>query len=225
MLHAQKYKMLHAQKYNLSHLADFRTYVHGPIQDDEALFLYSLCKMIRPSTILEFGVLDGLSSLNFASAKDSSAHLYSFDRRDGCIQKARQKCHAFANCFFSVLDCTAFCHTHVANRQVDIFFLDCSHVLEKNQICIESVIPCMSDAGIIIIHDTGFYYKDTVPDWHVSFNRNFEDSDRMPVILAEQKTVDWMRESHSDWSQINFHSRNHFRHGMTFLQRSSFLSR
>ena len=55
--------------YNLSHLnqPDHQMVV-GPIQDDEALFLYSIVRAMRMKNILEVGGLNGYSAKNFLEA-------------------------------------------------------------------------------------------------------------------------------------------------------------
>jgi predicted O-methyltransferase YrrM len=221
----------HEKKYDLRHLSLFQTYVHGPIQDDEALFLYSICKMIRPKTIVEFGILDGLSTLNFAASKDSDCFLYGFDLNQNSIDKSRERCRSFQNCFFSQIDCVDFTPELIGFRKIDLVFLDCSHDFLKNKICIEKFLPSMNESAIICIHDTGFYHKqilDSMPPSHFvkypKFKKRFDQKELSPVIEDEQKTVDWMRSEHGEWAQLNLHSLHRFRHGVTILQKSSYLA-
>ena len=55
--------------YNLSHLSQPENQdVWGPIQDDEALFLYSIIRGCRLERILEIGGLSGYSANNFLQA-------------------------------------------------------------------------------------------------------------------------------------------------------------
>ncbi len=64
-------------KYDLSHLIQNENQdVWGPIQDDEALFLYGLIRTARIKTILEIGGLNGYSSMNFLKALDFSKKKY-----------------------------------------------------------------------------------------------------------------------------------------------------
>lgn len=56
-------------KYDLSHLTqDDNQHVWGPIQDDEALFLYSIIRASRLKRIFEIGGLSGYSAQNFLNA-------------------------------------------------------------------------------------------------------------------------------------------------------------
>ena len=69
--------------YDLKHLTqndDQR--VLGPIQDDEALFLYSVIRGSRMRRVLEIGGLSGYSATNFLAAMCASgpgAMLYTVD--------------------------------------------------------------------------------------------------------------------------------------------------
>ena len=55
--------------YDLTHLTQNENQrVLGPIQDDEALFLYSIIRGCRLERILEIGGLNGYSARNFLKA-------------------------------------------------------------------------------------------------------------------------------------------------------------
>ena len=55
--------------YNLSHLTQpDDQLVFGPVQDDEALFLYAVVRVMRLRRILEVGGLGGYSARNFLEA-------------------------------------------------------------------------------------------------------------------------------------------------------------
>jgi len=215
----------------LNHLAYFETYKHGPIQKDEALFLYAVCKMIRPKTILEFGIQDGLSTLNFALAKDKDCFLFSFDIKKDCVNRAFEKIKEIENCFLLVKDCQEFSVEDVKNRPIDLCFLDAAHILEINKKCIRKFIPHMSDTGIIAIHDTGAWSKEACS----SFPSNYKISPRMktflddketrflPAVASERLTVNWFLEEYPEYSQIHFHSATFFRHGITLIQKKGHL--
>lgn len=215
-------------KYDLNHLGMFETFVHGPIQDDEALFLFSLCKMIRPKTIVEFGMFTGMSTWNFAKAKDDSCFLYGFDLNENAVKRATDRCCGIKNCFFKWLDYTKFSKDHIDKRNIDLVFLDCSHDFEKNKICLNSFLPLMTDNAILAIHDTGFYHRDIIkslPSSHRKkyprFAQRFASGELSPVVKDEQLTVDWIKTSFPEWSHINLFSIDHFRHGITILQKST----
>jgi predicted O-methyltransferase YrrM len=63
--------------YDLSHLTQpQKQNVVGPIQDDEALFLYSLIRTMRLKRILEIGGDVGYSATNFLKAIGGNGIVY-----------------------------------------------------------------------------------------------------------------------------------------------------
>ena len=221
--------MLKINPIPVTHLNKYSTYIHGPIQRDEALFLYSLCKMVRPGLIVEFGLQDGLSSLNFCIAKDASCFHYGYDLDENSVNKTKEKCKNYKNCFFEKMNCIDFNSSKIGNKLIDICFLDCSHNLEINKICILKILPCLSAQGILAIHDTGNWSKVGFESAPESFKnssklaRRFKTAVSVPAVRAEQLTVNWLLESHPEYSQIHFHSKNYFRHGITLIQKKNSL--
>ena len=66
--------------YDLSHLTQpDNQQVGGPIQDDEALFLFALVRAMRLRRILEIGGLDGYSAGNFLKAIGPEGVVYTVD--------------------------------------------------------------------------------------------------------------------------------------------------
>ena len=67
-------------KYNLEHLTQDSTQsTPGPIQDDEALLMFSLIKVTRIKRILELGAGNGYSAKNFCEAIGNNGTVYSVD--------------------------------------------------------------------------------------------------------------------------------------------------
>lgn len=214
------------------HFNLFQTYAHGPIQRDEAMFLYSLVKMIRPETIVEFGLQFGLSAYNFVLAKDNFCHYYGFDIEEWCIQKCWKLCQNQPNTRFTKLNCLDFNSRHIDERKIDLVFFDCAHHVEINKSTIANILPCMSDDGIFIIHDTGIFstesrqyfpieYRDNFPQmWHRWSNSHKDEF----VLVEERHTANWFKENYPNYEQIHFHSKIFFRCGMTFFQKKKILS-
>ena len=66
--------------YNLTHLTqDDSQNVAGPIQDDEALFLYSIIQGMRLKRVFEIGGLNGYSATNFLRAVGKDGVVYTCD--------------------------------------------------------------------------------------------------------------------------------------------------
>ena len=78
-------------KYDLRHLTQRSNQnVMGPVQDDEALFLFALIKCCRFTRILEIGGLKGYSAINFIKAISFSeqGRVYTVD-----IDTVKKKAH------------------------------------------------------------------------------------------------------------------------------------
>jgi predicted O-methyltransferase YrrM len=88
-------------KLSLSHLNTYREKgLCGPLQREEALFLYSLTRLLRPKVIVEFGFHYGHSSFNFLQAMGEDDHLYSFDIAESAKKIAATNFahpHSFSN--------------------------------------------------------------------------------------------------------------------------------
>lgn len=83
-------------KYDLDHLTqDNNQVVVGPIQDDEALFLYSIIVGMKLKTVFEIGGLSGYSATNFLAAVGETGKVFTVDinpvqskgKNHICIQK------------------------------------------------------------------------------------------------------------------------------------------
>jgi predicted O-methyltransferase YrrM len=209
------------------HFDQFSTYCHGPIQRDEAMFLYSLVKMIRPQTIVEFGLQSGISAYNFILAKDDFCHYYGFDIEDWCIKNAEELCHGQPNTRFIQINCLDFDPSHIDHRKIDIVFLDCAHDVQINQKTIERIMPCMDDEGLLVIHDTGIFSAESRQyfpiDYREKFPRAWErwsNSNKDEFVLVEERhTVNWFKETYPEHEQLHLHSKIYFRCGMTIFQK------
>ncbi len=72
----------HDLKYDLSHLTQRPNQaVSGPIQDDEALFLFALIRVMLVRRVLEIGGLSGYSATNFTKAVGPLGVVYTIDIR------------------------------------------------------------------------------------------------------------------------------------------------
>jgi predicted O-methyltransferase YrrM len=213
-----------SQKEGLNHLGLYQNYAHGPIQRDEAVFLYALCKMIRPRVIVEFGLQEGLSALNFNLAKDNDSSYYGYDIMETSVIKTKKLCEQFKNCYIHELNCVDFDAALINDQKIDLCFLDCSHNVAINQRCLNKVLPTLSNKGILAIHDTGFYTPEAVekaPDWYKENCplrlKNLKTN--MPVIAAEQHTVMWLLKAYPNLQAINLNAQTIIRNGITLLQK------
>jgi predicted O-methyltransferase YrrM len=211
---------------DLTHLTMFNETVGGPVQRDEALFLLSLLRVIRPLTIVEVGFLQGHSAFNFLRALDGDGRVYSFDINPACADRARELLGHDPRFVFRNRSQDALTRDDIDGRLADFVFLDASHDLALNQATFERLLPMMDSRAILAIHDTGTVPRALFPDWH----RLLKTSegwvgDEYEGQPGERAFVNWMLSEHPEFSQVHFHSRRTIRCGITLVQRSAALPR
>ena len=141
-------------KYDLSHLtqADNQD-VWGPIQDDEALFLYSIIRGCRMSRILEIGGLGGYSAQNFLAAlnfPENKGTLYTCD-----INPVPKLADNHVLIIKNALHITS---DELDNKPLDMIFFDCHDMVQMNiynKFRNENIID---DNTVIALHDTNLHY-------------------------------------------------------------------
>jgi predicted O-methyltransferase YrrM len=211
---------------DISHLALFSEVADGPVQREEALFLYSLLRVVRPRTAVEIGFLNGRSALNLLCALDSDARLYSFDIDERCAPIARDLFGHDPRFTFRVRSQAELTGEDIDGREADFIFLDASHELDLNRETFRRLLPLMAPDAILAVHDTG-----TVPRRFVVPGHYWLDSDagwigdEREVMPGERAFLNWLLDEHPEFSQVHFHSRRTVRCGITLLQRSAPLAR
>jgi hypothetical protein len=141
--------------YNLSHLSQpDHQKVFGPIQDDEALFLYSIIRGNRLSRILEIGGLSGYSANNFIEAlkynNSPENVVYTVDFNQVPVLASNHKV-LIKNALHLTLE-------DVDNKPLDLIFFDCHDMVQmkiyKN--FIDNGI--INDTTMLVLHDTNLHY-------------------------------------------------------------------
>lgn len=138
--------------YNLTHLTQNPDQkVLGPIQDDEALFLYSIVKGMRMSRVLEIGGLSGYSARNFLQSMDQvNGTLYTVDLNPVPVQAPNHK--------VLVKNALNLTSQDVDNKPVDLVFFDC-HDMVQMQIYYRFVSEgIITDQTVLALHDTNLHY-------------------------------------------------------------------
>jgi predicted O-methyltransferase YrrM len=211
---------------DLAHLALFQDKADGPVQRNEALFLHSLVRVVRPRTIVEIGFLRGHSAFNFLRALDADGRLYSFDIDPACEARAREMFEHDPRFVFRVRSQDALTTEDIDGRQADFVFLDASHELNLNQATFEGLLPLMASGAILAIHDTGTIPRAHLPPghWWLETSEGWIGEER-EVMPGERAFVNWLLEEHPEFSQVHLHSRRVLRCGITLLQRSAPLPR
>lgn len=140
-------------KYNLAHLTQPSDQaVLGPIQDDEALFLFGLIRCTRINRILEVGGLHGYSAANFLAAVERSSEgvVYTVD----IAQVPKLSAHHVV----ITKDATDLSAEDLDNEPVGLVFLDCHDFRAE-----VGLLDRLSGAGIIndhtyiAVHDTNLH--------------------------------------------------------------------
>ncbi len=205
----------HNCKYDLNHLKQETQIVYGPIQDDEALFLFGLVKTLRPKTVTEFGYSSGVSALNFLKALDEDTKLYSYD-----INAATP--HNDIRFKFYKKSQTEFEFSDVENRKIDLAFFDDGHLFDLNSVAFTKIVDYLAPNAIIVVHDTGLHvvkkesFEICVCD--------FENYCGAAHQYDERRFINWIISNYPEWEIIHLHSFNIFRHGFTILQKKYNLS-
>jgi hypothetical protein len=138
--------------YNLSHLTqDEDPWVIGPIQDDEALFLYSIIRGKRIKTVIEIGGLQGYSAQNFLQAVGDNGHVYTVD-----IVKVNSLA---SNHHCIIKDARHINPDDLDNRFMEMIFLDC-HDYDVQMEVYNTLLKqeLIDNNTVIALHDTNLHY-------------------------------------------------------------------
>jgi predicted O-methyltransferase YrrM len=204
-------------QYDLSHLIqDDKQLVIGPIQDDEALFLYSVVVGRRCKYILEVGGLEGYSATNFLKALDNigGGVIYTID-----INPVKQIAY---NHRVLTKDVKEIVSSDVDDNTLDMVFFDC-HVLDAQMTAFDRLVQegCIDDHTIIALHDTNTHPFQAV-HWAYPTSQGWVHQ------RVEREIVNLL--SKRGYEAFHLHPRmsshNHrlpFRHGVTLLTKNSVL--
>jgi len=201
-------------QYDLSHLTQSPDQnVWGPIQDDEALFLYSIVRCCRLNRILEIGGLSGYSAKNFLQALSFSntGVLYTCDINPVPILADNHK--VFIK---NALDLTP---EDLDNKPIDLIFFDC-HDLVQVEIYDRFVNNNMVNSKtIIVLHDTNLHY----PPYH-KWGTYIPSEDGYIHQPVERHMVNMFKLSGYDIFSISTDRTKHspdfpIRHGLTVCRR------
>lgn len=138
--------------YDLSHLTqpDDQA-VMGPIQDDEALLLYSICRVCCYSRVIEFGGLEGYSAMNFLKGMEpQNGVVYSVDHCEiGTMGDRHVHVHK---------DAGSVCAEDFENKPVDLVFFDC-HDYGQQMLALDNLrrSGVITVHTLLVLHDTGIH--------------------------------------------------------------------
>lgn len=136
--------------YPLSHLTqDDSQTVSGPIQDDEALFLFSIVRGMRLQRILEIGGLSGYSAKNFiAATTDTRAKVYTVD-----INEVPQQHPTKHICIIKPAE--TLVASDFNNEPLDLVFFDChDYNVQMNMFHRLYSFGIIDSKTVLALHDT-----------------------------------------------------------------------
>lgn len=212
---------------DFSHIISFREEQIGPVHRDEALFLFGITRILHPQTIVEFGFMTGHSAFNFLLAVGPDCHVFSYDISGQAEAIARRCLGHFDNFHFIRKSQVDFLPSDIANRKIDLCFLDASHDVALNLRTFELIYPQLTETGIVAVHDTGVWHRRFFKDEHRDFvssgggkaTGRWLDAERYQQAVSERIFVNTLMQVHPEFSQIHFHSPYTLRNGMTLLQK------
>jgi predicted O-methyltransferase YrrM len=196
---------------------------YGPVQREEALFLFGIIQAARPKTVVEFGFHGGRSAFNFLQALPQDAQLYSYDISDGSQRIAEECFRGFSNFHFLKKSQELFSPDDIERRPVDFVFIDAAHDLELNKTTFKALLPCLDPAAIVAVHDTGTWSKEHFFPIHKALAekrpQDWLNENEFQHQKEEREFVNWIGATFPDFQIIHFHSKDCLRHGTTLLQR------
>lgn len=140
--------------YNLNHLTQSEDQSSpGPIQDDEALFLFALVRVTRIKRIVEFGSVPGYSATNFLAALGGRGTVHSVDwGEDGPTPKVADNHIVIKK---NVADIEP---EDLGNEPIDLLFFDC-HAYEASLCAFQKLrrAGIITDKTIFAFHDTNLW--------------------------------------------------------------------
>lgn len=199
--------------YNLQHLTqDTNQKVIGPIQDDEALFLYSIIKGMRMNRVLEIGGLSGYSARNFVAALDQvEGVVYTVDLNPVPVVAPNHKVIVKNALHLTVQD--------VDSTPLDMVFFDCHDMVQMDifhHFVKEGIIQ---DHTILALHDTNLHY----PPFQV-FGPFVQSEGGYAHQPVEREMVNRFKDYGYDIFMLHTTKEKHsaafpFRHGITVCQK------
>jgi len=198
----------------LDHLTqDNSQKVMGPIQDDEALFLYSIIRGNRIRNILEIGGFSGYSAKNFLEAISifDDGIVYTVDINPVPKMGAKHK-----TIIKNALDLSA---KDLNNQKLGLIFFDCHDMIQKDVYNLLKNKNLIDDETIIALHDTNLHPKN-----HTGWSKYIKEKDEWEHQRVERELVNYLKDDGYDIFSIRTKNSDHdekfpYRHGMTVCQK------
>lgn len=210
-------------EYDLSHLTQSSNQVvYGPIQDDEALFLFSLIRGSCLKRILEIGGMSGYSAKNFLAATSTfeQSNVYTVDINVVPVLSSKHKCIQKNALNLTVDD--------LDGKPLDLIFFDCHDNIQFDVFNHLKKQQIITDDTVIALHDTNLHYKQ-----HLGKPKYIPTNDYHTIPKeqggfvhqeVERTMVNYFHEIGYDCFSIKTRKEDHsenlpFRHGLTICQK------
>lgn len=196
----------------LNWLDKYNNTTFGPIQKDEALFLFGLCAMVQPRYVLEYGVLLGQSSRVWL---EHGAHVTAVDKviSDAAFSLTQ---HYPGRLELHEADMAEFTPPPLP---YDLIFVDASHRFEDNMAVVEKVAHL--DGALLIFHDTGHWAEKDMTKEMWWFFREFGGQQAGGLIIHhpdEKRTIAEISRRYQSWQRLDLWTVNKVRYGMTVFK-------
>ena len=204
--------------YDLTHLTQpDDQVVAGPIQDDEALFLFALIRCMRLRRVLEIGGLDGYSAANFLKAIGPKGMLYTVDLNP--VESLAPNHRTIRT------NCGDLHGEDIGNTSLDLVFFDCHIYAAQMQLHHNLQRQGMiTERTVLALHDTNLHPLTDEPNapprqWGVAV------ADGWMHQGVERKMVNTLRRDGYEALMLHTTPDRHdetlpLRHGLTILTRA-----
>ena len=199
--------------YDLSHLSqDSKQAVIGPIQDDEALFLFALCRVMMVKNVVEVGVKGGYSAQNFLKAVGENGNVIGIDINGVEFKSER---------FTFIHSCAGAVSPEKIPWDIDLVFFD-SHAEYAQKKFFENMTTAgkITDETIIALHDTGLHPAGVGTGVRVGGGYAHQPAERM---LSNWLVCCGYSPFHAHTNISKHNDRLPFRHGLTILCKQKIL--
>jgi hypothetical protein len=205
-------------QYNTSFLHPFNETTLGPIQSDEALFLYGLCHMVKPQVVLEIGCLIGQSLRVWINA--GVPFIYAVDSTISDEVKELQRGQGTNGMLCFEQNMTA--PIDFVRGIPDLVFVDASHKLKDNIEVVKGLVNVLGSGALFILHDTGHWKQadiDKDKQWVLDNYGGKWDEDLQAWAHCpdEKETIEWIKRN-TNWQRIDLWTTVVPRCGLTVFQ-------
>ena len=195
----------------------------GPLQKDEAIFLYSIIKCVCPRIVVEFGFHKGHSAFAIANALDQNSLFITCDisHESEKIFKKHFKNYKFIKFILEDMSKINF-RSIITEKKIDLVFFDAVHDFEINKTAFININEFLLDDSLIIIHDTGLWKKEMMnlnqEKALRTINHKYLGPDLIAHQIDERKFSNYLVSEHN-FNPLHIHTLNKIRHGLTILQK------